>query len=1057
MPDRWLPTDRRQREIHSLLQKLVGGEPAAFFLDACRLMDGDYRLEATTHVVGHLLRELDLVLRAVLRPIVPVDHWPPRDTPDSNRKQINAICDSLGIRADDPFRELWREYARPLHEWAHRYSRAAPRPVDDEFREVWAQGQIVVQRLAQRIEANFTQALPLVDELAGGAPDIGRYREEFLHSTVALDRFYDRAGAAWLEPLRDEGTFASAPELVYDEDGSVSYARWPQGRFLARVAPEAPTAVIDIGLALETDNPEAHESLLDAALAIDAAEAARLVPRVEQWLETPAQWQLPFKTQALVAHLVNGGQLDAGMQLLRALINAARVERDRYLGAELVRGATAPMFPAAGLAGLDVLTDLLAQAIEGDHEGRNDFSYIWRPYLNGERRRDLRDALVSALRDGADEVVSADPARLAEVLDLLEAREQAIFHRLALDLVARHPDDELIAARLTTRTLFDDLNSEREYDALVAAHYATLPGEAKEEILGFIDAGPRRGADDEDYVDRWRLRKLERLPELPAEWQQRLAELHDRYGEPEPERLPEVGFVGPSSPRSGEELAAMSDEELVAFLREWEPPEDNWRAPSREGLARTLRQVVVADPHRFANVAPLFADVDPTYAHALVGALREARTNGGTFPWPPVLEFAVAVLDKPRQIDGRDATGLDGNDPGWTWTWQDIAHLIAAGFEGEEPILDEERERVWHVLSRLAEDEHPRAEDEREDWGHERPALLAINSVRGCAIDAVVGYVWWLRGEPAEERSMPGEAKELLDRHLDPAVERTAAVHSLYGKWFPYLATAGPVWAADNVERIFPANDERLWRAAWQSYLRSNNVWANAFRLLVDQHRRGIEALVGDVEDEPLLGDVGTALINHLMTAYRYGMTDFDDGSGLLELFYERASLVRRTEAVESVGFGLSDGDELNDEQQGRLRALWERRLEAVRESDEENAGEELRGFAWWFASGKFDPAWSLEQLAAIVEAGGRIHPDYAVAEQLAALRDDHLPAVLRALDLLIDAGTRPWFVLGARDEIEAILASGLAANGEADERARDIVNKLVAGGHVDYERLLQR
>src|SRR6266542_7089307 len=186
MPDRWLPTDTRQQEIHRLLQQLVGGEPAAFFLDACRLMDGDYRLEATTHVVGHLLRELDLVLRAVLRPIVPVDRWPPRDTRDANRKQIDAICDALGVGADDPFRELWREYARPLHEWAHRYSRAAPRPVDDEFREVWAQGQIVVQRLVRRIEANFTQALPLVDELAGGPPDVGRFRQEFLYSTVAL-------------------------------------------------------------------------------------------------------------------------------------------------------------------------------------------------------------------------------------------------------------------------------------------------------------------------------------------------------------------------------------------------------------------------------------------------------------------------------------------------------------------------------------------------------------------------------------------------------------------------------------------------------------------------------------------------------------------------------------------------------------------------------------------------------------------------------------------------------------------------------------------------------
>jgi hypothetical protein len=42
MPE-WLPTDPRQREIHRLLL-LVGGEPAAFFLDAARLMDGDFRL-----------------------------------------------------------------------------------------------------------------------------------------------------------------------------------------------------------------------------------------------------------------------------------------------------------------------------------------------------------------------------------------------------------------------------------------------------------------------------------------------------------------------------------------------------------------------------------------------------------------------------------------------------------------------------------------------------------------------------------------------------------------------------------------------------------------------------------------------------------------------------------------------------------------------------------------------------------------------------------------------------------------------------------------------------
>lgn len=104
----------------------------------------------------------------------------------------------------------------------------------------------------------------------------------------------------------------------------------------------------------------------------------------------------------------------------------------------------------------------------------------------------------------------------------------------------RHPGAELIAARLTNRRLFDDLNAEREYDALIAAHHAALSPEAKQEIAGFIDAGPTCGRDDDDYVDRWRLQMLERLPELPDEWQQRLDELRGRYGQAEPPRLPEV-------------------------------------------------------------------------------------------------------------------------------------------------------------------------------------------------------------------------------------------------------------------------------------------------------------------------------------------------------------------------------------------------------------------------------------------------------------------------------------------------------------------------------------
>jgi hypothetical protein len=233
------------------------------------------------------------------------------------------------------------------------------------------------------------------------------------------------------------------------------------------------------------------------------------------------------------------------------------VQRDPFLAADIVRELTELIFPAAGTAGLALLADLLEAAVAEQSDGAQDYSYIWRPFLNGERRRDLRDALVSAVRDASASVVGAEPEHLGEIVELLEGHESSIFKRLALDLLARHPDSELIAARLTSRDLLGDLNVEREYDAVARTHFAALDDEAKDEILESIDAGPERGADDADYVGRWRLHTLRRFPEpLPDAWHQRVDELVGEYGEPEPEVLPEIGCVGPNSPLGRDELRA---------------------------------------------------------------------------------------------------------------------------------------------------------------------------------------------------------------------------------------------------------------------------------------------------------------------------------------------------------------------------------------------------------------------------------------------------------------------------------------------------------------------
>lgn len=164
---------------------------------------------------------------------------------------------------------------------------------------------------------------------------------------------------------------------------------------------------------------------------------------------------------------------------------------------------------------------------------------------------------------------------------------------------------------------------------------------------------------------------LHRFPEpLPGEWQARVDELAALHEEFEPAHVREVGFVGPNSPISRDELAAMSVEEMVAFLREWQPPQDSWRAPSREGLGRILRQLTGEKPERFAEGAGAFADVDPTYVQMmefagparlhLGGPMMMSHSRTISFPAKGTYRIGTKTVEMPGAMDVK-TIGPDNN------------------------------------------------------------------------------------------------------------------------------------------------------------------------------------------------------------------------------------------------------------------------------------------------------------------------------------------------------------------------------------------------------------
>jgi hypothetical protein len=115
---------------------------------------------------------------------------------------------------------------------------------------------------------------------------------------------------------------------------------------------------------------------------------------------------------------------------------------------------------------------------------------MWRPAIESDHYGDGRDLLVSALRDAAVAVATAQGT--AAVVELLDRHEPALFARLALHVLAQVPDPVLVAERLTSRALFDNADTFREYTLLLRGQFTTLPAEARQQIEGFIPTGPPR-------------------------------------------------------------------------------------------------------------------------------------------------------------------------------------------------------------------------------------------------------------------------------------------------------------------------------------------------------------------------------------------------------------------------------------------------------------------------------------------------------------------------------------------------------------------------------------
>ena len=745
--------------------------------------------------------------------------------------------------------------------------------------------------------------------------------------------------------------------------------------------------------------------------------------------------------------------------------------------------------------------------------------------------------LLSAVRDCADQLVASEPARVEMIVAGLEERGTQTFNRLALYLLHRFPEAPsaraLAAERLTENITTLSPPLWHEYALLLRTTFADLSEEDQQKILDAIESGPpeeeleevrewRSTESDpplseselEDSLRRfgniWRLSRLSMLGEdlLPPAQQDEYERLFDKHGNPQSDPLfynePAIRSVTlERSPVSTEDMKEMEVGEIVDFLRDFVPSGD-WEEPDLMDVAQELKDAVKYDPVRFAREAPTFQDLVPTYVRGMLWGLheclREANKDqepsdetGPSFPWPPVLELCQWVVDQPRR-EGEEQYE-SRRDAGWGLCRQWAAELLRDGLLllGEVPF--ELRETVWDVLRILSTDPDPTVAREQAEMGsgrpHATPNHVSINSVRGVAMHAVVAYALWVRrnlanaadngdGEYSDSwHSLTEEApevREILDLRLDPQVEPTQTIRSVYGTELSRLVYLDRDWIQENLPRIFPEDRDQwhLRRAAWNAYVTQEWLYREVFELLRPEYLRAVEEL-DPVRIDEQRPSPERNLAEHLMILYWQGALQFDDSDNLLERFYHLAPDTIRAKAAGFVYHQVSiQQSPLPDDLRGRLENLWERRLrdiegqltrepvaDASGDTDSAaNHSEELAAFALWATTEKFDAVRSLERLNKSLQLGTDIGRSHQTAEYLARLAPTHPVLVTGCVSYLVSsillAGpSERWTLIALQDEIyEALQHSIAGGETAAVKSAREIANTLLARGFSRFETL---
>ena len=227
-------------------------------------------------------------------------------------------------------------------------------------------------------------------------------------------------------------------------------------------------------------------------------------------------------------------------------------------------------------------------------------------------------------------------------------------------------------------------------------------------------------------------------------------------------------------------------------------------------------------------------------------------------------------------------------------------------------------------------DRNPTEAEERSRAEHMDPSTIAINVVRGVALEATLSFALWVaRHDPQEQRTWAqfglDDVRKSLEERL--AEDQSPAVRSVFGKWLPYLFQLDQKWTESNTNLILPLEATPLWTAAWDAYLVfCSALYVEFLDLLRPSYERALNNLGAERSEKTRISDPDERFGHHLMLFYREGVLMRDDP--LFTTFFQKAEMkLRFSVMADAVRLVQSIPEERLAPVISRLQKLWDWRF----------------------------------------------------------------------------------------------------------------------------------